>query len=139
MTWSARRTFAAAISIIDQNVEDLVVAFKSKLYGETTTTGDDDGSGSTSRRLGTTPAAGTSYYENTYFIMTSDNGAPSKDGGGVNGGSTYPLRGYKGKIFDGALRVPAFIHSALIPAAAVGSKYDGIMHSTDWLRTMAVG
>ena len=42
-------------------------------------------------------------------VVTSDNGAPQKPIGS-NGGSNWPLRGYKGGLFDGALRVPAFVY-----------------------------
>ena len=39
---------------------------------------------------------GTSMYDNTYIVFTSDNG-----GSNDNGASTYPLKGSKGSFFEG--------------------------------------
>ena len=39
---------------------------------------------------------GTSMYDNTYIVFTSDNG-----GSNAAGSSTYPLRGAKGSWFEG--------------------------------------
>jgi arylsulfatase A-like enzyme len=122
-------------------VKDLVLALQSKIYGASSSSTDDEllATASSVSVISDTSAATDSYYANTYFVMTSDNGAPSRDGGGFNGGSNFPLRGYKGKMYEGALRVPAFVHSKLLPSAAVGSTYDGLVHAVDWLKTMTVG
>ena len=45
----------------------------------------------------------TGQYENTLIVFCSDNGAGSKEG-------NAPLRGKKGEVFEGGVRVPAMIH-----------------------------
>eukprot|EP01038_Epipyxis_sp_PR26KG_P004341 gene4341-6144_t len=69
-------------------------------------------------------------YNNTYIIFASDNGG-CKYEGGKNG----PLRGNKGTLFEGATKVNAFITSTLLSDYA-GTKYYGLMHSTDWFPTI---
>ena len=49
----------------------------------------------------------TGHYDNTVIIFCSDNGAGSREG-------NYPLRGKKGEVFEGGVRVPAMIHSPLL-------------------------
>ncbi|CBJ29746.1 Formylglycine-dependent sulfatase [Ectocarpus siliculosus] len=71
--------------------------------------------------------------DNTVLVVASDNGACP-----TAGGSNYPLRGYKHTIFEGGVRVPAFVYSKstdLIPEEARGTRYSGMMHSTDWTPT----
>lgn len=80
-------------------------------------------------------------YENSVIIVASDNGADplqqNKSAGGS--GSNYPLRGMKGYMFDGGVRVPAFVHSPLLPPSVRGTKYHGLFHVTDWLPTVIAG
>ncbi|CAM9661862.1 unnamed protein product [Ectocarpus sp. 12 AP-2014] len=71
--------------------------------------------------------------DNAVIVFASDNGACP-----TAGGSNYPLRGYKHTIFEGGVRVPAFVYSKsadLIPEEARGTRYSGMMHSTDWTPT----
>ena len=51
-------------------------------------------------------------YNNTIILFMSDNGGRKmpKDGPSPN----YPLRGYKGSVYEGGTKVPAFIHSPLL-------------------------
>ena len=42
----------------------------------------------------------------------------------------------EGKRWEGGIRPAAFVHSALLPTAAVGRWYDGIVHETDWSATV---
>ena len=69
--------------------------------------------------------------DNTYFIFASDNGACK-----FSGGKNAPLRGSKGTLFEGGVRVDAFISSPLLPTASKGTTYDGLMHVSDWFPTM---
>mmetsp|Transcript_10729 Transcript_10729/g.13928 ORF Transcript_10729/g.13928 Transcript_10729/m.13928 type:complete len:595 (+) Transcript_10729:77-1861(+) len=73
----------------------------------------------------------TDQYDNTILIVASDNGGCS-----YHGASNFPLRGSKNHLFDGGLRVPAFIHSPLIPESARGSVFSSLFHVTDWLPTI---
>jgi arylsulfatase A-like enzyme len=50
-------------------------------------------------------------YENSVIIFVSDNGGlPS-----LGGGSNEPLKGFKGEIYEGGVRTPAFVHSPAFP------------------------
>jgi arylsulfatase B/arylsulfatase I/J len=68
---------------------------------------------------------------NTYIIFSSDNGG-CHAGGGKNG----PLRGTKGSLFEGGVKVDAFIYSPLLPARTAGLQYAGLMHISDWFPTI---
>ena len=69
--------------------------------------------------------------ENTLFLYASDNGG-CKDAGGYNS----PLRGGKHFLYEGGVRVPAFISGKILPSTAGGSLYKPIFHVSDWLPTM---
>ena len=51
-------------------------------------------------------------YEDTLIVFCSDNGAGSKEG-------NAPLRGKKGEIFEGGVRVPAMIHGAPLKRSSI--------------------
>jgi arylsulfatase A-like enzyme len=61
----------------------------------------------------------------------SDNGG-CYGGGGKNG----PLRGTKGSLFEGGVKVDSFVYSPLLPSSAVGSTYLGLFHISDWFPTI---
>jgi arylsulfatase B len=69
--------------------------------------------------------------KNTYVVFTSDNG-----GCHLAGGKSGPLRGTKGTLWEGGTKVDAFLYSPLLPSATWGTKYDGIMHVSDWFPTL---
>eukprot|EP00118_Oscarella_pearsei_P008447 m.43505 g.43505 ORF g.43505 m.43505 type:complete len:475 (+) comp33448_c0_seq1:259-1683(+) len=76
--------------------------------------------------------------DDTVIAFQSDNGAEHfTSGGGGNYGSNYPLRGIKRQLFEGGVRVAAFIHGGVnfrksIPAGQIHKKLFSV---TDWLPT----
>jgi arylsulfatase A-like enzyme len=69
--------------------------------------------------------------DNTYFVIASDNGG-CQLGGGRNG----DLRGAKGTLYEGGLKVDALIHSPLLPSSTRGSNYSNLFHVSDWFPTL---
>ena len=69
--------------------------------------------------------------DNTYIIFASDNG-----GCPTAGARNAPLRGTKGSLFEGGVRVEAFVYSPLLPSAAAGTTYSHIFHVSDWFPTL---
>jgi arylsulfatase B/arylsulfatase I/J len=75
-------------------------------------------------------------WNDTVFVYASDNGGyhPYK-----GYGNNWPKRGSKASLFDGGIKVPAFVHSPLLQASSRGITYDNLMHVTDWLPTLIEG
>mmetsp|Transcript_34156 Transcript_34156/g.43616 ORF Transcript_34156/g.43616 Transcript_34156/m.43616 type:complete len:362 (+) Transcript_34156:745-1830(+) len=73
-------------------------------------------------------------YDNSYIIVASDNGGCAYDGT-----MNSPLRGEKNTVFEGGVRVNAFIHSPLLSQTKRGSTYDNLFHVSDWFKTILVG
>ena len=75
-------------------------------------------------------------YDSTVFVCASDNGASPADGG-----NNWPLRGAKKDYYQGGIRVPAFIHSALLDASKGGEyrSYKSLFHVSDWVPTLVHG
>ncbi|XP_070556392.1 arylsulfatase B-like [Ptychodera flava] len=69
--------------------------------------------------------------ENTVIVLTSDNGGDTDFGG-----NNWPLKGKKATLWDGGVRVPAFVNSPLLHDNVRGTKYKGLMHITDWFPTL---
>lgn len=72
--------------------------------------------------------------DNSYVIFMSDNGG-CMYGGGKNG----PLRGSKGALFEGGIKVDSFIYSPLLGVGETintGSVFSGLMHVSDWFPTI---
>jgi arylsulfatase A-like enzyme len=109
---SARR-FAAFVSQLDATVGEMVTAL------------DETGQ-----------------REDTLIVFTSDNG------GLKSGGNPYvsevaptpvlsdntPLRGQKGQLYEGGIRVPAFVNW---PARLSPREVTAVMHAVDWMPTLA--
>ncbi|CAN0131383.1 unnamed protein product [Scytosiphon promiscuus] len=73
------------------------------------------------------------WMDNSIVVVASDNG-----GCALEGGSNFPLRGVKMSNWEGGTRVPAFVYSrSHIPEELWGTEYEGLMHVTDWLPTLA--
>ncbi|XP_054152458.1 arylsulfatase J-like [Oppia nitens] len=77
------------------------------------------------------------YYKNilnnTIILFVSDNGG-AISGFMENYGSNYPLRGTKGTLWEGGVRVPAFIWSPLLKNSGYIS--DSYIQVFDWLPTI---
>ncbi|XP_076449987.1 arylsulfatase B-like [Babylonia areolata] len=70
--------------------------------------------------------------EDTIVFFTSDNGGDVQ-----HGSSNWPLRGSKGTVWEGGIRVPSFIWSksrSMLPVQ--NYTYAGMFHAVDWLPTM---
>lgn len=74
-------------------------------------------------------------WENTLVIFSSDNGGPVDLQ--ENAANNWPLRGGKYSLFEGGIRVAAFISGGLIPQALRGSTNNGMVHIADWYATLA--
>ncbi|KAH8040255.1 hypothetical protein HPB51_009803 [Rhipicephalus microplus] len=64
------------------------------------------------------------------IVFCSDNGAES-----VGMGSNWPLRGMKKSLWEGGVRVPAFIWSPLLRGREE-RVYEHVMHLVDWMPTL---
>ena len=54
-------------------------------------------------------------YGNTVLVFMSDNGGRMMvESLGKDDNPNFPLKGYKGTVYEGGTKVPAFIHSPLI-------------------------
>jgi arylsulfatase A-like enzyme len=82
--------------------------------------------------------------ENTLFLFTSDNGgqkdhASKTDYGGKHGpyptlGDNRPLRGWKGELYEGGVRVPAFVSW---PGRLEPGEVRQVVSHLDWVPTLA--
>jgi len=74
-------------------------------------------------------------WENTLFVLTSDNG------GNIdltaNAANNYPLRGGKYVSWEGGVRVNAFVSGGLIPTSVRGRPVDEMVHIADWYATFS--
>eukprot|EP00090_Calanus_glacialis_P012886 TRINITY_DN21515_c0_g1_i1.p1 TRINITY_DN21515_c0_g1~~TRINITY_DN21515_c0_g1_i1.p1 ORF type:complete len:501 (-),score=111.45 TRINITY_DN21515_c0_g1_i1:46-1548(-) len=74
----------------------------------------------------------TGMYNNTLVIFTSDNGSGYRT-------ANAPLRGKKGSVYEGGVRVPAFLHGPPLTDhmnAEPGYTSTALTHITDWFPTL---
>lgn len=111
-----RRHFAAAVTHVDDGVGQIVQAL---------------------RRTGKS--------QNTLIVFSSDNGgqqrwdAPESQYNGRYAahqtlGNNRPLRGWKGELYEGGIRVPAFVHWPGV--VRPGTRIDRPIHICDWVPTL---
>ncbi len=79
-------------------------------------------------------------WDRTIILFTSDNGGlMCWDVGSVNtcsGSVNLPLRGGKGTLFEGSLRVRSILSGGYIDESLYGTSNDQLMHSTDLFSTL---
>ena len=61
------------------------------------------------------------------LVLSSDNGGP------LPHATNAPLRGGKHSLWEGGVRVRSFVSGSAVPAAARGTVWDGLAHSSDWV------
>ena len=78
-------------------------------------------------------------YKDTIIFFQSDNGGPSFSGS-THTANNWPLRGTKGRNWQGGIRVNAWVSGGWLKAnypAMVGSKLDGLWSIADYYSTVA--
>ncbi|XP_006815577.2 arylsulfatase B-like [Saccoglossus kowalevskii] len=84
----------------------------------------DDGVGNITRAL-----KDNNMWEDTLFVFLSDNG-----GDAAFAGSNYPFRGNKATLWEGGVKVPAFIHGSMLKQSGYVNKE--LYHFTDVFATL---
>lgn len=108
---TTRRNYAAMVTFVDNQVGRIVDAMKAK-----------------------------GMWENTLFVMSSDNGGPIYPGHSaeLNGGANnFPLKGSKTVDLEGGIRVVSFVSGPLVPEEMRGQKLEVFTHIADWYATFA--
>ena len=70
-------------------------------------------------------------WENTLFVLWSDNGGPIYSNGS-SGGNNHPLRGGKVSNWEGGVRTNAFVSGGLVPPGKRGTTHDDLVACWDW-------
>ena len=68
-------------------------------------------------------------YNNTIVIFSSDNGSADPK-------ANLPFKGSRGHLSEGAVRVPAFVHSPRLGSQRQGKRSQEMIHITDWFPTI---
>eukprot|EP00045_Choanoeca_perplexa_P015298 m.190352 g.190352 ORF g.190352 m.190352 type:complete len:575 (-) comp16939_c0_seq1:63-1787(-) len=72
-------------------------------------------------------------WNESLLAFASDNGGP------LDHCTNAPLRGGKHTFFEGGVRVMAFLNSPMFPQERRGTRWNGMMHSSDWYLTFTEG
>jgi len=71
-------------------------------------------------------------YNNTIIFFISDNGGRAMPDGVTS--PNFPMKEFKGSVYEGGTKVPSFIHSPLLDGP--GQRYEGLFHSVDVVPTL---
>jgi len=79
-------------------------------------------------------------WQDTLLVLSSDNGGPnyptlSPKYVHCGGANNWPLKGGKTSLFEGGVRVAAFISGGFVPVKLRGTKQKEIVHISDWFAT----
>jgi len=118
ITNDTRRTYCGSVVALDSLVQNVTNALKAK-----------------------------NMWKDTVFIFTSDNGGevydrtfdPILNNARYSHGNNWPLRGVKQTVWEGGVRVPAFVYSELLRPEVRGTENNGLMHVSDWFPTIVQG
>eukprot|EP00756_Hemistasia_phaeocysticola_P023279 Hpha_TRINITY_DN15882_c1_g3::TRINITY_DN15882_c1_g3_i4::g.189326::m.189326/K12375/ARSI_J; arylsulfatase I/J len=77
-------------------------------------------------------------WENSLVWVTTDNGGMTHWANiwPASTSSNWPLRGGKASLFEGGVRVTAWLMGGLIPTTARGTVYGGLLHAVDVVPTL---
>ena len=129
-----RRTYAAMIAFLDDQLANITGTMRDlNMWDNTLMVLTSDNGGFVKDPMGrcntTEPPAG----QDAPFDSNIGHGTACFNG--EAGASNFPLRGGKYSMFEGGIRVNAFVSGGYIPASVRGTKLDKIIHVADWYLT----
>lgn len=127
-----RQVYAGMVAAMDEGIGNITAALEAKgLLDDTIIifSSDNGGPVGTPENLLGTVINTVREYAGISMKMCG-NGSWAQDTGATN----YPLRGSKGSLYEGGVRVPGIIHYPR--AIRANSVFDGLFHVSDWFPTL---